>query len=248
MSSKNAFHAAPDALVDSGSRLTTASNVLIKCGDCLHFAGSPHPSKGELCKGIGIKKFANAPNCYTANVHVFRKTSPQAFAQLAALVSSFSGSEARVLVGLLRQQSKLERKGLTFLERVYFLLGKEYLDNFVCGYALGVGPDGEILIVGHSYFSNQKSSIVAQLDPTSVIREKEFKQTKARLLGAGKLYEPRKVHKNDGLDEAAYQPPTMETSPEFLEKMAKGNKKPRGDQRVRRASADGVLEIDLSGI
>jgi hypothetical protein len=120
------------------------------------------------------------------------------------------------------------------------------LDNYVCGFALGVGPSDEILIVGASYFSNQRSSIVASLDQQSVIKEKDFLRIQERLTDSGRLYEPRKPHRNEDVGASAYVPPTFETSPDYLEKLAKDTSKRR---KPKREPSEGrVLEVDLSNL
>ena len=106
--------------------IAKGSGVLLKCGDCLHFKHSAHPSKPSVCSLIGTKHFANAPTCFTANVQVFRTVSKRTVDQLSTLVSNLTGTQSRVLIGLLSQQAKLERRGFRFLESVYLCLGKPY--------------------------------------------------------------------------------------------------------------------------
>ena len=230
--------------------LTKGSGVMIKCGDCLHFKHSAHPSKPSVCSLIGTKHFANAPSCFTANVQVFRTVSKNTVDQLSALVSVLTGTQSRVLIGLLSQQSKLERRGLRFLESVYICVGKPYLSNYYKAYALNVAPDGNLLLVGNSYLQNQSSSIVFSVAPKSVISAKDFAKIHKTLIESGKVNEPRKPLKLEtgSTDEI----PTIETSQEMLEKLAKSSgskksKKARASSSYDDEGSD-CMEVDLSNL
>jgi len=216
----------------------TKDNVILRCAECMHFEGSPHPSIGQACSLIGVKRYATAPNCYTPNVHVFRKTSPQTLNVLASVVSSFSPQQSLVLMGLLREQASMKRKfNISFLEKVFFLIGEDFLENYFAGFALGSDPDGNILIVGSQYFKDQKNSIVASLSRKSVLNWEEFRKVRDMLSARGKLYMPRRkieVELPPNLDD--YEPPTLETTEELLEKQANKSTK----RRVKKAE---VLEI-----
>lgn len=227
----------------SETRTASTTNVIIKCGDCLHLNNSAHPSKGTVCKNLGIKKFANAPSCFTPNIHVFKSISSNAVSQLGQLISSMNGTQSRVLLGLLRQQSKLHRKGFSFLSRIFFRLGSGYLDSYYSGYVFGVAPQGEILIVGESYITNQTSYIVAQLDADSVLKEEEFRKIEADLLSKGRVYSPKNPARLQVQARVDYETPTFDTSPEVLEKLAKASTK-----RAKTAPSKTVLEVDLSDL
>lgn len=203
-------------------------NVVLRCAECMHFEGSPHPSVGQACNLIGVKRYATAPNCYTPNVHVFRKTSPQTLSLLSSVVASFSPQQSLVLMGLLKEQASMKKKfNLSFLERVFFCVGEDFMENYFGGFALGSDPDGRILIVGHQYFKDQKSSIVASLSRGSVFNWEEFQKLKTKMTDQGKLYQPRRrtVELPPGLE--GYEPPTIETAQDLLESQSnKSSKKP----------------------
>lgn len=237
-----------------GASVASESRSSMKCGDCLHFQGSTHPAIGQLCESRGVKKYATAPNCFTANVHVFRRTSPAAFQQLAAVVSSFTASQSRVLMGLLSQQAQLERAGFFLLERVYFRIGTDYLDNYYAAYVLGVSPEKQILLVGSDYLKNQKGATVAQLLKESLMSAKDFAKKKATLIERGLIYEPRRPHKNEIEDSTEYEPPTLETPQALLEKNANkstnpAKKKKKSNQSETRSyeddDGDVVFEVEL---
>lgn len=225
--------------------LAKGSSVLLKCGDCLHFKHSAHPSKPSICSLIGTKHFANAPTCFTANVQVFRTISKKTVEQLSTLVSNLTGTQSRVLLGLLSQQSKLERRGLRFLEEVYLCVGKPYLSNYYKAYALNVGPDSNLMLVGDSYLQNQSSNIIFSVDPKSIVTSKDFAKIHKTLVESGKINEPRKPVKlaTGSQDEI----PTIETSQEMLEKLARSSGKKK---KVRASRSDDydVMEVDLSNL
>lgn len=216
----------------------TRSNVVLRCGDCLHFKGTPHPSFGSRCSDLGVKSYGSAPPCYAPNVVIFNKVSPDTFAVLASLVSSFSPAQSRVLMGLLKTAGSLDKYGYSFLQKVYFRLGEDYLDNYYSGYVLGVGMEKTVSIVGKAFFKGDKRPIMATLMPESVLDTEEFKKRRKKLMASGKLYEPRKARKNDISDE--YMPPTIETAQETLDEMAKRS----GKKRIKNGKLK-VLEVTI---
>jgi hypothetical protein len=200
-------------------------NTKLKCGDCLHFKGTSHPMYGEVCSNRGVKTFATAPNCYTPNVVVFRKAGPDTLRVLSGIISGFTPSQSRVLMGLLKGAGALEKRGLSFMQKVYHCFGEDYLDNYVSGYVLGLGLEDTILVVGQDYLRNSSTMVVSHLMRSSLITQDEFKSKRKSLIESGKVYQPRRPHKNIKIDEK-YEPPTLETSVDELEKAAsRGEKK-----------------------
>jgi hypothetical protein len=191
---------------------------------------------------MGIKPYATAPNCYAPNVTLFRKAGPDTFATLASVISAFSPQQSRVLMGLLKSAGSLEKHGYTFLEKVYFRCGEDFLDNYFYGHVLGLGLNGTLAVVGASYFRTVKAPLVAYLLPESVMGAEVFRKKKNRLQKSGMLYAPRRPRQNDIVVD--YEPPTMETSPEIMEKLANqtfGKKK----RKPLRVIEDGSLKVKL---
>lgn len=216
----------------------TRSNISLRCGDCMHHAGSAHPAIGERCKDRGVKTYAAAPNCYTANISVFRKVAPETFSVLAGVISNFSPQQSRVLMGLLKSAGSLEKHNLQFLEKVFFRLGDDYLDSYYSGYVLGSGLEKSLMIVGSTLFTHVKQPLTAHLDASSVYTEEAFAKKKKFLIKHGRLYMPRKPHRND-VTVVDYTPPSIESSKELLESLAAAGKK-------RKISNNGVMEVDLT--
>jgi hypothetical protein len=134
---------APKKQVDAAK-----DNVVLRCGDCMHYAGTRHSAMDELCSQRGVTKGASAPPCYTPNVLVFKRHDSITFRALSVFLSVFKPSEKRILMGLLKTASKLEKYNLHFMQNVYFRAGDNYLCNYMQGHALGVG-DGVILVIGN---------------------------------------------------------------------------------------------------
>lgn len=211
---------------DTHVSLSAKESLLnLRCGDCLHFKGSAHPAIGTACSLLGVKAYAAAPSCYTANVSVFRKTGVSVFASLASIISTFSPQQSRVLMGLLKSAGSLEKFGFTFAQKVYFRIGEDYLDNYFSGHVLGVGVDNNISLVGLSYFSSSKMQVIASVFKSSILSVEEFKARKKKLIDSGRLYAPRLPKKNDLKQGVDYEPPTIETSQELLEQLAAKTRK-----------------------
>lgn len=222
------------------------NQLTLRCGDCLHHKGSPHPAFGKPCSELGVKGYATAPTCYSPDVSIFRKSGPTVFAQLASILSTFTPQQCRILMGLLRSAGSLEKYGHSFLDRVYFRSGEDYLDNYYSGFILGVGYGGTLSLVGSSFFTAVRSPIIAHMLPESVFSAEIFQKRKKKLVKEGKLYAPRKAHKNviEGVD---YEPPTLETPQEHLEMSAKSLfKKKQKDGKVAKKPSGGVLEVSLT--
>ena len=221
--------------------LARQNQLPLRCGDCLHYKGSPHPMYGASCVTLGVKTYAAAPSCYTPNVMLFRKIDSNTFAMLGSILATFTPQQTRIFMGLLKSIGALEKHGFTFLQKVYFRAGGDFLDNYFSGRILGVGVNGTIAVVGENYFSTVKSPLIAYLFPDSIIPADKFKKKRAALERKGLLYAPRRPHRN--VIEGDYEPPTMETAPEVLEKLA--NTTFAKKSKPKRAPMGDSLEVDL---
>lgn len=212
----------PDLSTGINKARIASDNTVLKCGECLHFKGSAHPSIGTPCSQRGVKPYGIAPNCYTPDVHQLKSVSIESFQALSTFVSTCKPSQAKILMGMLKNQAQLKRFELSFLEKVYFAVGTgEYLSSYFAGFALGVAPQNGILIVGLQYFSNTRSPVVATMDRRSVLTREEFEPIAKRLNKLGKLRPPRDRRPlHIPPDIAKYEPPTIETSQELLDSVA----------------------------
>lgn len=131
------------------------------------------------------------------------------FRVLASLVSGLTPRQSRVLMAVLKYAGSLERIGLTFLEEVYFSTG-EYLDSYYKGYAIGVGKNNDVIIVGTDYLNCSRSSTMAHLNKTSVIKLKDFNKIRDKLINSGKISSPRIAKL---VADNKYEVPTIDKEP-----------------------------------
>lgn len=210
-------------------------NAILKCGQCMHFRGSAHPSIGTPCQTSGVKPYAIAPDCYTPDVHQLKAISPESYATLATIVASCKPQQAMILMGMFKGHATLKRRtNFSLMEKVYFAIGTgEFLSDYFAGFALGMAPHEKVLIVGTQYFSNQRSSVVASMDAKSILSREAFQKRVSRLVKTGKLAPPRERFKMEvPPDIAKYEPPTIESSQELLEATAGGTPKPKRKAKV----------------
>lgn len=220
---------------DLTSAKIASENIVLRCGQCMHFRGSAHPSIGTPCQSSGVKSYAIAPNCYTPDVHQLKGLSTETFSVLSAIVAACKPQQAMILMGLFREHASLHRKtGFSLMQKVYFSLGSgEFLSDYYAGFVLGLAPHERVLIVGTQYFSNQRSSMVASLDVSSVLDRSKFEKRARRLINTGRVNPPRAREPMEvPPDVAKYEPPTIESSQEILEQNAAGKTAKRGGKKV----------------
>lgn len=242
--------------VASDSNTAKESSVKLRCGDCLHFKGVAHPSMGQSCVTLGVGKGAVAPSCFMPNVGVFRDESAVTLANLFLCVAGFSAQKQRILMGLLRNAATLNRTGFGFCETVYFstcLRQKATLSDFYRGFVMGRGPGQTLQVVGLSFLNGKSTPCIAFLEKESLLTRAKFDKERARLIGLGALETlPPRVMKAMARDD--YEPPTLDTAKEFLERNAVTNKKyktqVRGDQQrtwtidQEQSNTDATAETD----
>lgn len=206
---------------DASARPAKSASVKLRCGDCIHYKGTPHPSMGKPCSTLSIVASAPAPDCYAANVAVFRTMTPGTIKQIHGLLAAFSPQQHRVFLGLLRNAASLDRKKLKFLQVVYFKTGDgSTLDQFYRGWAFALGPDDTVQIVGQNFLHSGRTACSAVIQRDSLITPKQFKKIKEALIERGALESlPPKVQAAVTRDD--YEPPTLDTAQEFLDKHAK---------------------------
>ena len=229
------------------SSLARASNVKLRCGDCLHHKGTAHPSMGQSCATLGVGVGATAPNCYTPNVSIFREHSTATLQALFVTVASFSPQQQRVFMGLLRNASSLNRTGYSFMETVYFTTerrGEASLSDYYRGFVAAPGPADTLQIVGINFLNGTRTSCVAFLDKSSLISRKVFDKRKKALIAKGALESlPKRIQISVAKDD--YQPPTLDTAEDFLARNAVKAKKHKTEIR---AAQEKSWVIDQSAV
>lgn len=236
----------------NGARESTASNIKLKCGDCMFLEKDSHPTYGMPCEERGIKSFATAPGCYTPNVKSLASISVETFDVLGQIVSACTPSQSRIIMGLFKTQAQLSKLGFYLMQPVFFKLGSEdYLDNYLKGFAMGVGPNKEILLLSTPV--QKKNTVYAAVCAESLLDEFTFEDHRKFLVESGRIYQPKVPHKNLNVDEDAYQVPTIEMSEDMLNNLAAmpSKKKPKAVAKttpVRERGSKSHSTIDVSGI
>jgi hypothetical protein len=250
MQEKKVIHIKQDT--SNGARESTASNVKLKCGDCMFLEKEAHPSYGMPCEERGIKSFATAPGCYTPNVKSLASISVETFDIIGQIVSACTPSQSRIIMGLFKTQAQLSKLGFYLMQPVFFKVGSEdYLDNYLKGFAMGVGPNKEILLLSTPV--QKKNTVYAAVCAESLMDEFTFADHRKYLLESGRIYQPRVPHKNLNVDDESYQVPTIETSEDLLNSLATASpkKKPKANSKeapVRERGSKSHTAIDVSGI
>lgn len=213
----------------------------------MHLKGTKHPSFNERCSDRGVKTGAVAPPCYTPNVTVFRRHSLDTFRILSAVIRSFSPQENRVLMGILHKSNRLEKFGFNFLDKVYFRLGDEYLNNFYSGYVLAVGIERTLLIIGAKQMEN-KRPMIAHLEATSVYSVDKFKRVKKRLIENGMINDPetRRLRLPRMVD-VDYEPPTIDSAQSILQERATANPRKSPGRVKHTVTEDGEESFTVGG-
>ncbi|QDH83481.1 hypothetical protein [Achromobacter phage Motura] len=205
-----------------------------RCSECIHFKN--HALKGNkmVCSKLGIRGFAEAPKgCYTPDVTKLCGNSDQ-FIQLAALLSSYTPAEKRIVAALLRQR----KNDLKFGQKLYFrAVGGDYLSNYLSGFYLSRTRSKEIILCGDADRRKRGHMVTAIFQDTfELMTAKEWKIKRAALIDANRIEDPkqplRKFKPQQTKEVQAlmnYQPPTLDTEQSFLdahsEKRSKGGKK-----------------------
>lgn len=192
-------------------------NVLLRCGDCLHFKGTRHPSKEEQCIKLMVKPNSAAPECFTPNIAVFGKHSAQLIRTLALILRAFTANEHRVMMGLLSRAATLKGSEHDFFSMRYFALKDgTYLSDWCYGFVLSKsGEDNSYLLAGDSVLIG-RAGLTANVMQDSLIKPKAFRKIEARLKEEGKVFRPeaKLLKKVKGAD---YEPPSIDSvDPEEL--------------------------------
>lgn len=219
------------------------ATIGIKCGDCIHFKRME--KFGKPCSELGKKHFADAPDCYSPDVYLMAKHTPDILYQLALLMKDFTAQETRVYLSLLRKSKTFEKAKLKFGQPVYFSISGDYLGNYYRGFVLDVTSSApqNVFVTSDLRKTQRNNPMIGAFMRDSILTIGEFKKRKLKLQKQGRLVDPKPtfsatVNKSE-LANIDYQPPSMETAPqEWFDKQAAKKKKPK--KRL-----DGTLEFRL---
>ena len=214
----------------------------VKCGDCLHYDKCKHPNHEDVCVKLGVREKANAPDCFHPDFYKLNVTkSPDLLQDLAKLLSNFRPSQLRVLGFTLTRGSRIiEKYDLKFGQPVYFSLGGDYLAHYFKGVV--VGCTDEHVIVS-AKLKKCDTNTVGQFQRSTLLTRKQWKVKRDELMKAGKVTmsdEDKRKYKKlpiaELMDEKGripyvapeefdYEPPTVDTDPEWFERFQEKGKK-----------------------
>lgn len=209
-----------------------------RCGECLHFEHKAHTGHKDICKNQGVGKFAIAPSCYTPNITQLMANSDE-FVALAAMLSNYSSSQKRILLGVLRQKSSKAK--LAMGTKLYFhVMGKDYVSNYRCGYVIGYSSDGLLMVIGTPIQKARGKSMIAYFNDTDhVLTSAEWKKKHAELVEKGRIQDPT-INDFRKKTSADSETPTIDTAPaSWFDKQEKKARKG--------AKNGGMKEITVNG-
>ena len=206
--------------------ITQKNSIGYKCGDCLSFVRNAKFEKP--CSQLGVKRFADAPSCFSPDVFILNKKNPDVVQQLGILLNDFSATDMRVFMALLKASKNYEKHyALKFGQPVHFYLNRDYLSNYFRGFVLGVSEAGErqVYVTSDLKSTQRKSPVIATLFRESVFTNAEFKKKREVLIKAKRINDPVplvKAYKGQPKPSKVtdtYVPPTLEDAPsEWLDK------------------------------
>lgn len=217
-----------------GNATRASLQTAYKCRECLHFKNHAHAAKEKPCADLGIKPFAVAPRCFTPNVTKLAKNS-DVFVQVATIFQTFDPDELRILAAVMAQKPK---KGWKFGDKVYFLVGRDYISNYLAGFVAGVASSGEIMLVGSPDQKKRGRAFTAYVSAEGLLTADQWKKKRRDLELNHRAFDPNNkiVKRADVKDN--YEPPTIDFLPEDLEARAQGRAK-------RKRSRTDELSFDI---
>lgn len=197
---------------------------VFKCGSCLHFNATAHRNFDSPCANLGIRRFAIAPKCFTPDYTKIINNTDE-FVQLAALFSSKTPEQKKILLGMLRATPK--GKKLRMGTKMYLnLRGREYISNYVCCYVVGYTSGGEIVLTGSPDRKVRGKTFFAYLqDDDSLISPKVWAARYQTLRSKGRIQDPTGGLQRDitaAVENDTYEVPTIDNAPKG--KVKKGAK------------------------
>jgi hypothetical protein len=201
---------------DGTKKQTTASlNEAMKCGECLHFKQTPHPSFESVCGIMGVRTFAIAPKCYTPDYTKVIKNTDE-FLSLVTFFNSKSAQQKRIMLGMLRQQPT--GKKLKMGTKMYLnVRGREYIDNYVCGYVVGYTSAGQLVLSGSPDRTTRGRSFFAYLrSDNSLLTDAEWRKRFSELKSKGRITDPKAIGGRDitaVVSQDDYEVPTIDNAP-----------------------------------
>lgn len=220
-----------------GPKNLTKVNIeeTFKCGDCLHHKQTPHRQNKTVCSEEGIRAFAIAPRCYTPD-YTKVITNTDEFMSIITFYNSRTPQQRKILMGMLRQSP--QGRKIPMGTRLYLnLRGRDYIDNYVCGFAVGYTSGGDLVLSGNPDAKSRGRVFFAYLrSESSLLTNKEWKAKYTDLKARGRITDPTVKGKRDITDvvkEDSYEIPTIDQAPkEFI-----GSRQKKGAEKINKRTA-----------
>ncbi len=201
---------------DGIKKQTSASlQESMKCGECLHFKQTPHPSFEGVCNNLGVRSFAVAPKCFTPD-YTKVITNIDEFLSMVTFFNSKTPQQKRIMLGMLRQQPSGRK--LKMGTKLYInVRGRDYIDNYLCGYVVGYSSAGQLVLSGSSSRNTRGRTFFAYLRyDDNLLTHSEWKKKFAELKQKGRITDPKSVAVRDitaSVQNDDYEVPTIDTAP-----------------------------------
>ncbi len=214
---------------------------VFKCGDCLHHKQTPHRQNKRVCAEEGIRTFAVAPKCFTPDyTKVIGNTDE--FMAAVTFYGSRTPQQRKILLGMLRQQPKGRK--IAMGTRLYLnIRGREYIDNYVCGFAVGYTSGGDLVLCGDPDAKARGRVFFAYLrSESSLLTQKEWRAKYTDLKTRGRISDPSVTGKRDITDvvkEDTYEIPTIDQAPKELV----GRRSKKGDDGKINKRTSSLVQI-----
>ena len=186
-----------------------------RCGECLHYAASPHRKNEAVCSKLGIRSFALSPSCYTPDYTRIVQHSDQ-FLMIANFFANSSPVQKKIFLGMLRQKSSGKR--LKMGTKMFLHTGRgDYISNYICGFVVGYSSSGEIVLSGSQNSTTQGRVFFAYLqNDESLLSVRDWAIRFEELKKSGRIQDPDQVNRRNitqTVREDRYEVPTIDSAP-----------------------------------
>ena len=203
-----------------------------KCGDCLHHTKSCHPHREAICSNLGVRSFAIAPKCFTPDVTKVITNSEQ-FVVLASIFQSYTPTQKRIMVGILRGAKTCNSKEFKFGTKLYLRTGGDNLSSYRCGYVVGYTSSGELILAGSADRKSVGSTFFAYLKSNEgLLTHKEWVVKREQLVQACRFTDLKTSNTSAMMAKYLdYEVPSIDTAQDFFDRNE--GKKRRTNRRTQ---------------
>jgi hypothetical protein len=179
------------ALIEHSKSSDRKHGTELRCGDCIHFKTGPaHPAYAGLCRDHGKKVYSPICDYFAPDVTALKSVTEGALVKLSELVTECNSQQCRILSHVLMRRTWFDNAGLTFGQKLYFVVGDNYLSNIVHGRLVSVTRDGEQVILVSTMEGLQKQQATARLYRNSVLTEQQYNKLRVALIKADRVFDP----------------------------------------------------------